>query len=107
MKNLGDMMKQVQAMQSRMAEMQAKLENATVTGQSGGGLVKAISALVVAYAVGTTAGPLLGGAVFTAGGLHGLAGLLLGLSLAGLAWCLWSARQPNRPGARTGSPPSL
>ena len=53
------------------------------------------------------AGPLLGGAVFTAGGLHGLAGLLLGLSLAGLAWCLWSARQPNRPGARTGSPPSL
>ena len=32
MKNLGDMMKQVQAMQSRMAEMQAKLEQATVTG---------------------------------------------------------------------------
>jgi predicted MFS family arabinose efflux permease len=74
---------------------------------TGGGLVKAISALVVAYAVGTTAGPLLGGAVFTAGGLHGLAGLLLGLSLAGLGWCLWSGRQPNRPGARTGSPPSL
>ena len=40
MKNLGDMMKQVQAMQSRMAEMQAKLEQATVTGQSGGGLVR-------------------------------------------------------------------
>lgn len=40
MKNLGDMMKQVQAMQSRMAEMQAKLEQATVTGQSGGGMVK-------------------------------------------------------------------
>ena len=40
MKNLGDMMKQVQAMQSRIAEMQAKLERATVTGQSGGGLVK-------------------------------------------------------------------
>ncbi len=40
MKNLGDMMKQVQAMQSRMAEMQAKLEEAAVTGQSGGGLVK-------------------------------------------------------------------
>lgn len=39
MKNLGDMMKQVQAMQSRMAEMQARLEQATVTGQSGGGLV--------------------------------------------------------------------
>jgi DNA-binding YbaB/EbfC family protein len=40
MKNLGDMMKQVQAMQERMAEMQAKMEQATVTGQSGGGLVK-------------------------------------------------------------------
>jgi nucleoid-associated protein EbfC len=40
MKNLGDMMKQVQAMQSRMADMQAKLEQATVTGQSGGGMVK-------------------------------------------------------------------
>lgn len=40
MKNLGDMMKQVQAMQSRMAEMQAKLETAAVTGQSGGGMVR-------------------------------------------------------------------
>ncbi len=40
MKNLGDMMKQVQAMQERMAGMQTKLEQATVTGQSGGGLVK-------------------------------------------------------------------
>jgi nucleoid-associated protein EbfC len=40
MKNLDEMMKQVQAMQSRMAGMQAKLEAATVTGQSGGGLVK-------------------------------------------------------------------
>jgi len=40
MKNLGDMMKQVQAMQSRMAEMQSRLEQTTVTGQSGGGLVR-------------------------------------------------------------------
>ena len=40
MKNLGDMMKQVQAMQSRMADMQARLEQTVVTGQSGGGLVK-------------------------------------------------------------------
>ena len=39
MKNLGDMMKQVQAVQERMAGLQAKLEQATVTGQSGGGLV--------------------------------------------------------------------
>ena len=40
MKNLGDMMKQVQAMQERMAGMQAKLDQTTVAGQSGGGLVK-------------------------------------------------------------------
>lgn len=40
MKNLGDMMKQVQAMQSRVAEMQAKLEQMAVTGRSGGGLVE-------------------------------------------------------------------
>jgi DNA-binding YbaB/EbfC family protein len=40
MKNLTDIMKQVQSMQSRMGEMQAKLESLSVTGQSGGGLVK-------------------------------------------------------------------
>ena len=40
MKNLADIMKQVQSMQSKMSDMQAKLENTTVTGQSGGGLVK-------------------------------------------------------------------
>jgi DNA-binding YbaB/EbfC family protein len=40
MKNLGDMMKQVQELQTRMQEMQAKLEATTVTGQSGGGLVQ-------------------------------------------------------------------
>lgn len=40
--NINDMMKQVQAMQSRMADMQAKVEQMTVTGQSGGGMVKVI-----------------------------------------------------------------
>ncbi len=40
MKNLSDIMKEVQSMQSRMAEMQAKLDQLAVTGQSGGGLVK-------------------------------------------------------------------
>ena len=38
--NINDMMKQVEAMQSRMTEMQAKVEQLTVTGQSGGGMVK-------------------------------------------------------------------
>ena len=41
MKNLGQMMKQAQAMQERMAEMQAGLERVEITGQSGGGMVLA------------------------------------------------------------------
>ena len=40
MKNLSDIMKQVQSMQSRMAESQSKLDSISVTGQSGAGLVK-------------------------------------------------------------------
>ena len=40
MKDLGAMMKQVQQMQTRMQDMQAKLGQMTVTGQSGGGVVK-------------------------------------------------------------------
>lgn len=39
MKNLGQLMKQAQAMQEKMAEMQAQLENAEMTGSAGGGLV--------------------------------------------------------------------
>ena len=41
MKNLGQMMKQAQAMQAKMAEMQEKLGQIEVTGQSGAGMVKA------------------------------------------------------------------
>ena len=41
MKNLGQMMKQAQAMQAKMAEMQEKLGQMEVTGQSGAGMVKA------------------------------------------------------------------
>lgn len=40
MKNLADIMKQVQTMQARMGDMQAKLEGMSVTGQAGAGLVK-------------------------------------------------------------------
>ena len=40
MKNLGQMMTQAQAMQERMAEMQAGLERVEITGQSGGGMVQ-------------------------------------------------------------------
>jgi len=39
MKNLGQMMKQAQAMQAKMQEMQAALERTEVTGAAGGGMV--------------------------------------------------------------------
>jgi len=42
MKDLMGMMKQVREMQERMQRMQAELEATEVTGQSGGGLVKAV-----------------------------------------------------------------
>jgi DNA-binding YbaB/EbfC family protein len=41
MKNLGQLMKQVQDMQSRMGEMQEKLAEMEVTGSAGAGLVQA------------------------------------------------------------------
>lgn len=41
MKNLGGLMKQIQEMQARMAEVQAELEELRVTGTSGGGMVQA------------------------------------------------------------------
>lgn len=40
---IGDMMKQVQKMQAKMAEIQAQLEQATVEGSSGGGMVKVVA----------------------------------------------------------------
>ncbi len=40
MKNLADIMKQVSSMQSKMGDMQTKLESLVIIGQSGGGLVK-------------------------------------------------------------------
>ncbi len=39
MKNIGQMMKQAQAMQAKMQEMQAALERTEMTGVSGGGMV--------------------------------------------------------------------
>ena len=43
MKNLGNMMKQAQQMQAKMAELQAALDQAEVTGQSGGGMVTIVT----------------------------------------------------------------
>ena len=40
MKNLGQLMKQAQAMQEKMAEMQAQLETIEMTGVAGGGTVQ-------------------------------------------------------------------
>jgi DNA-binding YbaB/EbfC family protein len=42
MKNLGNMLKQAQQMQSRMQEMQAKLEAQEVEGSAGAGMVKVV-----------------------------------------------------------------
>jgi nucleoid-associated protein EbfC len=39
-KNIGQMMKQAQQMQERMAELQARLEAIEMTGASGGGMVQ-------------------------------------------------------------------
>jgi DNA-binding YbaB/EbfC family protein len=39
MKNLGQMMKQAQEMQAKMAEMQEKLVNLEVSGAAGGGMI--------------------------------------------------------------------
>jgi hypothetical protein len=41
-KNIGQLMKQAQQMQTRMAEMQAKLAEVEMSGQSGGGMVAAV-----------------------------------------------------------------
>ncbi len=43
MAGLGDMMKQVQKMQARMEEIQKQLEEMTVEGTAGGGMVKVTS----------------------------------------------------------------
>jgi DNA-binding YbaB/EbfC family protein len=40
MKNLAGLMKQAQQMQSKMEEMQARLESAELTGESGAGMVR-------------------------------------------------------------------
>ena len=42
MKNIGQLMKQAQQMQTRMAEMQAKLGEVEMNGQSGAGMVTAL-----------------------------------------------------------------
>ena len=40
MKNFGQMMKQAQQLQGKMAEMQQELANIEVTGQAGGGMIQ-------------------------------------------------------------------
>lgn len=65
---------------------------------SGSALVKAIGLLVTGYSIGTAVGPSLGGAVFDAAGLQGLAAMLLLLSAAG---AVQSWRLPGKAGQRT------
>ena len=42
-KGMGDMIKQVQKMQQKLAELQDELENLTVEGTSGGGMVRVVA----------------------------------------------------------------
>ena len=42
MKNMGNLLKQASQMQSKMAEMQARMEAATMEGQSGAGMVRVV-----------------------------------------------------------------
>jgi len=43
MKNLGQMMRQAQEMQAKMAELQTELAAAEVTGMSGGGMIRIVA----------------------------------------------------------------
>jgi MFS family permease len=69
----------------------------------GAGLVRAMGLLVTAYTVGTAAGPALGGALFDATGLRGLAAALALLALLGgaAAWRALGAPAAGRPPADT------
>jgi MFS family permease len=60
---------------------------------AGGALVKAMGLLVTAYTGGTVGGPVLGGWLFDAAGLHGLALALLACGLLGAALA-WRALRP-------------
>ncbi|MBF0293855.1 MAG: YbaB/EbfC family nucleoid-associated protein [Magnetococcales bacterium] len=42
MRNIGEIMKQAQAMQNKMVKLQEELAAVTVTGQSGGGMVQVV-----------------------------------------------------------------
>jgi DNA-binding YbaB/EbfC family protein len=42
MKNMGNLLKQASQMQAKMAEMQARLEAATMEGQAGAGMVRVV-----------------------------------------------------------------
>lgn len=61
---------------------------------SGTGLVRAMGLLVTAYTVGTTTGPSLGGWLFDAAGLPGLAGALLAVGCVGAALTARALRAP-------------
>ena len=62
---------------------------------SGSALVKAVSALVIVYALGTAISPALGGLIFDETGLTGFAAVLVTLSLAGLL-VTWTTVRSHR-----------
>lgn len=66
---------------------------------SGAALVRAIGVLVTAYSLGTAVGPIVGGALFDAGGLHTLAAVLLALSALGIGITWRTLGVPHPPAA--------
>ncbi len=62
---------------------------------SGPALVKAVSALVIVYSLGTAVSPALGGLIFDQTGLSGFAAVLMVLSLAGLL-VTWTTVRSHR-----------
>ncbi len=63
---------------------------------TGAELLRAMAFLVTGYTSGTSLGPVIGGALFDAGGLPGLAAGLLASSAAG-GWCAWRAARLASP----------
>lgn len=77
----------------------------------GGALVKAISALVISYSVGTACAPMVGGMVFDHGGMPAFAAAFVVLCAVGMAFSAhqrWRTRrastEPPRPPGHIGSP---
>ena len=71
----------------------------------GGALVKAISALVISYSVGTACAPMVGGMVFDHWGMPGFAGAFVVLCAVGMAFSARQAWRTHRASVKRPCPP--